>query len=85
MNGPLDRGLVVIDTEADGTKTVRVCAELRHGEPVGVYARHTGTTAVNVAPEVVLTTVGARSYSRDIVEVSGERGQVVVRPVTGVL
>jgi hypothetical protein len=84
MSRPIDRGIVVIDTEADGTKTVRICAQMRHGEPVSVYAKHTGISAVNVSPGVAMVTSGSRSHSRGIVEASGENGQVEVRPVTAI-
>ena len=75
MNPPVDRGLVVIDTAADGTSTVYICATVERGEPVGVYAKHTGLAAVQQLFEALgLARPPKVHLSEDVIELSGAPG-----------
>jgi hypothetical protein len=78
MPMPTDRGHVVISDEADGTKTVLICADVIKGHPQNVYAMHVRTTNLQVHPEVVLAhgTAGTQ-FSSDIVEVHRDDSGVV--------
>ncbi|MEH1169834.1 hypothetical protein V6V47_31090 [Micromonospora sp. CPCC 205539] len=82
MKLPIDRGLVVVDEQADGTRTVRICAEIKNGEAVDVFAEHNGATRVKVHDGVTLTRRGQRSYSTQILEVFDEEGVVNIKRVS---
>ncbi|WP_433344668.1 hypothetical protein [Micromonospora sp. CA-111912] len=82
MKLPIDRGLVVVDDEADGTQTVHICADVRNGEPVEVFATHTRAGRVSIQEGVALTRRGHRSFSTQILEVFDEEGVVNIQRVS---
>jgi hypothetical protein len=59
---PTDHGIVVIADEADGLKTVMVCASFRDGEPVDVYAMHWLVPDVEIHAGVNLVALRPGSY-----------------------
>lgn len=77
MPSPTDRGYVVVIQNADGTRAVRVAADIADGGPVGVYAEHVGTFPLVVDPGVMLVESDAGTFSRDVVQVSSDDGGVV--------
>ncbi|MET8309029.1 MULTISPECIES: hypothetical protein [unclassified Micromonospora] len=82
MKLPIDRGLVVVDEEADGTRTVKVCADIRNGQAVDVFAEHNGADRVKIHDGVDLTRRGRRSFSTQILEVFDEEGVVNIKRVS---
>ncbi|MFI0792390.1 MULTISPECIES: hypothetical protein [Micromonospora] len=82
MKLPIDRGLVVVSDEADGTQTIHICADIRNGEPVDVFASHNRADRVRVQEGVTLTRRGQRSFSTQILEVFDEEGVVNIQRVS---
>jgi len=77
-----DRGIVAVRQEDDGTTSVLVCAGMRGGRPVGVFARHAHVPSGLVQPEVPLRRVGPVAVTDGIVEVSrGEKGVIHIRAI----
>jgi len=62
MTLPTDHGIVVITDEADGLKTVRVCAGFRDGEPIDVFAMHRSVPAVEIHAGVNLVALRPGGY-----------------------
>lgn len=80
MPTPIDRGMLVVHAEPDGTTSLSICAKVIDGKPTDVYARHHHAQRVNIAPDVALTPHGRNRYTREIVEVaSGADGVINVR------
>lgn len=71
-----DRGLLVVQDEADGTTSLAICARVVAGRPVDVYAQYFRAT-VNIDSDVALTTLGKVRYSDAIVEVFSHGDGVV--------
>ena len=77
MHVRTDRGLLVVQEEADGTTSLAICARVVAGRPVDVYAQHFRPTTVNIDSDVSLTTLGKVRYSDGIVEVFSHGDGVV--------
>jgi hypothetical protein len=77
---PTDRGLVVIEDNGNGTKTVSICARVIDGMPRSTYARHFAAPRVTVAADVRLTVRGGRRFTEEIVEVvPDDDGALLIR------
>ena len=72
-----DHGLVVIRDEADGTKTVSVCARVVHGTPRHTYATYLRAPQVVVEPRVAMTRHGDSAFTTEIAEVVRQDDDVV--------
>ena len=83
MAMPTDRGYAVIFSSDDGTVTVKVCAAIEGGQPVGVYAQHVKASAVRIDPAVRLVATASYRYTTKVVEVSRRGSAVIVRTVQG--
>jgi hypothetical protein len=78
----IDRGFVAVRDEADDTTTVMVCAEIRGGEAVGVYALHSHTSSVVIDKDVRLRRAGGIRHTDRLAEVSRmDDGAVYVRNI----
>jgi hypothetical protein len=76
---------VTVQRAADGTATVQVCAGVRHGLPVGVFARHVGVSTARLRIDVALKSTGNIDFSDGVVEVfPDEKGTVHIRPIPDV-
>ncbi len=77
---PTDRGLVVVDVDAEGIHTVSVCAQVVNGQPVDTFASHFTPFPVQIHPDVPVVTRGTSRYTRAIAEVFlDESGTLHVR------
>jgi hypothetical protein len=78
----IDRGFVAVRDETDDTTTVMVCAEIRRGEAVGVYALHSHSASVVIDKDVRLRRAGAIRHTDRLAEVSrAEDGAVYIRSI----
>ncbi|MEO3930029.1 hypothetical protein ABGB07_40205 [Micromonosporaceae bacterium B7E4] len=81
---PTDRGIVAVRRNADGTTTIDVCAEVRHGVPVGTFARHVRIPTELVRIEVPMEQAGDLRFTGGVVEVVPDgSGSVHIRPLSG--
>lgn len=76
---PTDRGYAVIIRNQDGTFTVMVATGIENKQPVGVYAKHVGVTAVSVDPAVKIVRTASHRFTTQVVEVFPADGAVQVR------
>ena len=77
---PIDRGMLVVHAEPDGTTSLSICAKVINGKPTDVYARHHHARRVNIDADVALAHHGKDRYTHEIVEVaSGADGVISVR------
>ena len=72
-----DHGLVVIRDEADGTKTVSVCAAVIDRAPRHTYATYVRAAHVVIEPRLALTRKGQNSFTTEIAEVVRDDDDVV--------
>jgi exoribonuclease II len=79
MPMPTDRGYAVIIRNQDGTSTVMVATGIENKQPVGVFAKHVGVTAVSIDPAVKLVRTASHQFTTQIVEVFPGGGAVQVR------
>lgn len=66
---PIDRGFVHITNESDGTRTIRVCAEVVNGAPRNTYAQYQHYPSVVIDPSLRLQRTGHAVYTDRIAEV----------------
>jgi hypothetical protein len=80
---PTDRGYVVITDEADGTRTVHICASINDGSPQNVFAQHVRSPVVSIHPDVATVQAGSSTCTTDIAQVyADEEGTVHVASVS---
>lgn len=79
MPNHIDRGLLVVHDEADGTTSLSICAKVIDGKPTNVYAQYHHAPRVEIDHDVALTTLGGNKYTDEIVEVYSRGGVVSVR------
>ncbi|MEV6929366.1 hypothetical protein AB0M46_33420 [Dactylosporangium sp. NPDC051485] len=72
-----DYGLVVLQTAADGTQTLSVCAKVVDGQPVATTASYTGKLHINLHANARFTSLGRARVSSDILEVFADSAGVV--------
>jgi len=72
MPNNIDRGLLVVHDEADGTTSLSICAKVVHGAPTDVYAKYNHASQVSIDGDVHLTRQGHSRYTHEIVEVINE-------------
>jgi hypothetical protein len=82
MATPVDRGFVHVTSESDGTRTIRVCAEVVDGAPRHIYAQYQHHPSVVIDPSLRLQRTGRAVYTDRIAEVfSDESGTAHVSQV----
>jgi len=80
MPMPIDRGMLVVHAESDGTTSLSICAKVINGKPTDVYAQHHHARRVSIDSDVALIPHGKDRYTREIVEVAtGADGAIRVR------
>lgn len=79
MPNHIDRGLLVVHDEPDGTITLSICAKVVNGKPTNVYARYHHAAHVDIDNAVALTSLHGNRFTTEIVEVSSRAGIVNVR------
>jgi hypothetical protein len=72
-----DRGIAMVQPEADGSKTVMVCFGVQNGEPQDVFAVHSNRQRVVVHQDVSLNRTAGAYYTDGMVEVSSDSDGVV--------
>ena len=76
----IDRGMLVVHDEPDGTTSLSICASVVDGKPTGVYAQYHHARSVHIDRDVTLAGAGGTRYTNEIVEVSSlPGGGVMVR------
>jgi hypothetical protein len=82
MPAPTDRGYVVVKDNADGTKTVWICAEVAENYAAKAYARHENVEKLETDASINLRRTGPISRSKQMVEVThGDDGVVRINQV----
>jgi len=71
---PVDRGFVHVTDENDGTRTIRVCAEVVDGAPRRTYAQYQHQPSVMIDPSLRLLRTGRAAYTDRIAEVFVDDG-----------
>lgn len=79
MPNQIDRGLLVVHDEPDGTTTLSICANVVDGKPTNVYARYHNAPRVEIDHDVALTTLHGNRFTSEIVEVANFNGVVSIR------